>query len=90
MRYAWLLIAIFAARFCVIAVTYPQIDGDISWQRWLGFEILRSGSVPHALGAETFHRRDGGRGRSPILSVTGREVKISTDDSIYVYFLLAI
>src|ERR1700681_2630460 len=54
MRYAWLLIAIFAARFCVIAVTYPQIDGDISWQRWRGFEILRSGSVPHALGAETF------------------------------------
>jgi hypothetical protein len=54
MRYAWLLIAVFAARFFVTSVAYPQLDGDISWQRWLGFEILRSGSVPHALGAETF------------------------------------
>src|ERR1700680_3450494 len=51
---ACLLIAVFAARFFVTAVAYPQLDGDISWQRWLGFEILRSGSVPHALGAETF------------------------------------
>jgi len=53
-KYAWLLIAIFAARFLVVAVAYPQLDGDLSWQRWLGNEILRTGRVPGALGNETF------------------------------------
>jgi len=44
----------FAARFLIVAVAYPQLDGDLSWQRWLGFQILRSGGVPRALGNETF------------------------------------
>jgi len=58
MKYAWLLIAVFAARFLVVAVAYPQLDGDVSWQRWLGAQILRNSrhgvAVPHALGSETF------------------------------------
>lgn len=54
MRFAWIAIALFAARFAVAALTYPPGDGDLLWQRWLGLTILRDGRLPHALGAETF------------------------------------
>jgi hypothetical protein len=54
MKYAWLVIAVFTARFLVSAVAYPGLDGDLGWQRWLGATILRTGSIPTALGAETF------------------------------------
>jgi len=54
MRLAWLIIAVFAARFLVTAIAYPQADGDVAWQRWLGAEILRTGAIPHSLGLETF------------------------------------
>ena len=54
MRLAWLIIAVFAARFLVIAVAYPQTDGDLAWQRWLGDQILRTGAIPNSLGLETF------------------------------------
>jgi hypothetical protein len=54
MKYAWLIIAVFASRFLVGAIAYPQVDGDLSWQRWLGAGILRTGALPHSLGAETF------------------------------------
>jgi hypothetical protein len=54
MRLAWLVIAVFAARFLVTAIAYPQTDGDIAWQRWLGGEILRTGAIPKTLGVETF------------------------------------
>jgi hypothetical protein len=54
MKYAWLLIGVFAARFLVVAVAYPQLDGDVAWQRWLGAQILRNGAVPQTLGNETF------------------------------------
>jgi hypothetical protein len=53
-RLAWLIVAVFAARFLVVAVAYPQTDGDIAWQRWLGAEILRTGVIPNSLGLETF------------------------------------
>jgi hypothetical protein len=54
MKYAWLLIAVFAARFLVVAVAYPQSDGDVAWQRWLGTGILRNWALPQSLGNETF------------------------------------
>jgi hypothetical protein len=54
MRLAWLIVAVFAARFLVTAIAYPQTDGDIAWQRWLGAEILRTGAIPNSLGLETF------------------------------------
>lgn len=54
MKYAWLIIAVFAARFLVVAVAYPAVDGDLAWQRWFGEIILRTGSIPQSLGAETF------------------------------------
>jgi hypothetical protein len=54
MRYGWLVVAVFAARYLVTAIAYPQVDGDLSWQRRLGETILRGGGIPHALGAETF------------------------------------
>ncbi len=54
MKYAWLVIAIFTARFLVFAVAYPGVDGDLGWQRWLGATILRSGAIPRMLGNETF------------------------------------
>jgi hypothetical protein len=53
-RYAWLIIAIFAARFLVVAVTYPAHDGDLGWQRWLGASVLNAHAIPRALGNETF------------------------------------
>jgi hypothetical protein len=54
MRFAWLIIAIFAARFLATAIAYPQVDGDLSWQRWLGAQILSGGAIPRALGQDTF------------------------------------
>ncbi len=54
MRYAWLVIAIFAARFASSAIAYPAADGDIAWQRWLGAAIVRAHAIPRTLGAETF------------------------------------
>lgn len=54
MRYAALVAAVFAARFLATAISYPQSDGDIEWQRWLGARILAEGKIPRALGPETF------------------------------------
>ncbi|MBC5811688.1 MAG: hypothetical protein GIW95_12665 [Candidatus Eremiobacteraeota bacterium] len=54
MKYGWLIVAIFAARFLVVAVAYLQADGDLSWQRWLGGQIARTGAIPQTLGWETF------------------------------------
>lgn len=46
--------AIFAGRFAVAAWFDPGRDGDIAWQQWLGLHVLRTGSLPFALGPETF------------------------------------
>ncbi len=54
MKYAWLAIGIFTARFLATAIAYPQLDGDLAWQRWLGALILRVHAIPRALGNETF------------------------------------
>lgn len=54
MKYAWLVIAIFAARFFATAIAFPSGDGDLAWQRWLGKLITREHAIPHALGSETF------------------------------------
>ncbi len=54
MRVAWLIIAIFAGRFFATAVYFPQRDGDLGWQRWLGARIATSLSLPQTLGSETF------------------------------------
>ena len=54
MKYAYLVVAIFAARFFSTAIAYPQADGDLAWQRWLGDVILRTGRIPRRLGSETF------------------------------------
>jgi len=54
MRYGWLMIAIFAARFGSTAIAFPAGDGDLAWQRWLGATILRTHAIPRALGDETF------------------------------------
>jgi len=54
LRYAWLVIGIFAGRYFATAVYFPPLDGDLQWQRWLGERIVHDGALPHALGAETF------------------------------------
>ncbi len=54
MKYAWLLLGVFAARFFATAIAYPQVDGDLSWQRWLGRTIAQNGAIPRTLGRETF------------------------------------
>lgn len=54
MRYAWMIVAIFAGRFVAMATFAAPGDGDLYWQRWLGRAILRSHALPRALGAETF------------------------------------
>lgn len=54
MRYAWLVIAIFFARFVTDAVAFPPSDGDLAWQAWLGRAILARHAIPRALGGETF------------------------------------
>jgi hypothetical protein len=53
-KYAWLAIGIFAARFFATAIAYPEVDGDLAWQRELGRAIQRAHAIPHALGADTF------------------------------------
>jgi len=54
MKYAWLVLAIFAARFLTTAIVYPPSDGDLYWQRLLGAQVLRDRAVPRFLGAEAF------------------------------------
>ena len=54
MKYAWLVIGVFAARFFTTAIAFPPGDGDLSWQRWLGARILSTHSVPRSLGSEAF------------------------------------
>jgi hypothetical protein len=54
MKYAYLVVAVFAARLFATAIAFPQADGDLAWQRWLGATILRTGSIPRTLGSETF------------------------------------
>lgn len=54
MKYAWLAIGVFAARFFATAVAYPPIDGDLAWQRRLGASILRQHRIPNDLGTDTF------------------------------------
>jgi hypothetical protein len=54
MRYAWLLLGFFGARFFAAAIAFPPHDGDLYWQRWLGATILATGAVPRALGSEAF------------------------------------
>ncbi len=54
MKYAWLVISIFAARFFATAIAAAPIDGDLSWQRHLGDVILRYHHIPRDLGNETF------------------------------------
>lgn len=54
MRFARFVVAIFAGRFFATAVYFPPIDGDLSWQRWLGERIATTTSLPDRLGPETF------------------------------------
>jgi hypothetical protein len=54
LKYAYLVIGVFAARFFSTAIAYPQADGDLAWQRWLGDTILRTRAIPRSLGPETF------------------------------------
>ncbi len=54
MRYAWLVLGVFAARFFATAIAFPQVDGDLSWQRWLGGVERASHAIPRRLGAESF------------------------------------
>jgi hypothetical protein len=54
MKYAWLVIGIFAARCFTTAIAFPPGDGDLWWQRLLGAQILRTHAVPRSLGSEAF------------------------------------
>ena len=54
MRYAWLVLAVLAARFFATAIAFPQLDGDLHWQRWLGRTIFKEGRIPRSLGTESF------------------------------------
>lgn len=54
MKYAWLVIGVFAARFFATAIAYPAGDGDLAWQRWLGAIVARTHAIPRSLGDETF------------------------------------
>jgi hypothetical protein len=53
-KYAWLVLGIFAARCFTTAIAFPPGDGDLWWQRWLGAQILRAHAVPRTLGSEAF------------------------------------
>jgi hypothetical protein len=53
-KYAWLVIAIFTARFASTAIVFPSGDGDLAWQRWLGGVVARAHAIPRALGNEVF------------------------------------
>ena len=54
MRYAWLVLGVFAARFLATAIAFPQVDGDLSWQRWLGSVERAKHAIPRHLGDESF------------------------------------
>ncbi|GAC1499772.1 MAG: hypothetical protein NVS1B2_23820 [Vulcanimicrobiaceae bacterium] len=54
MKYAWLIIGVFAARFFATAIAFPQVDGDLSWQRFLGRTIVAQHAIPRSLGTDTF------------------------------------
>ncbi len=54
MRFAWLIVAVFAGRFFGAAFYDPPGDGDLGWQRWLGERIAATFSLPQRLGHETF------------------------------------
>ena len=54
MKYAWLVIGVLAAQFLATAIAFPQFDGDLHWQRWLGRTIVERGAIPRVLGNETF------------------------------------
>lgn len=54
MKYAWLVLAVFASRFLTTAISYPPGDGDLYWQRLLGLTVLKTHAVPRALGPEAF------------------------------------
>jgi len=53
-KYAWLVLGVFAARFLATAIAFPQGDGDLRWQRWLGRTIVAHRAIPRSLGTETF------------------------------------
>jgi hypothetical protein len=48
------VLGIFLARFFATAVFFPEGDGDLGWQRWLGLTIRESARIPRALGNEAF------------------------------------
>ncbi|HEV2262453.1 MAG TPA: hypothetical protein VGR69_09230 [Candidatus Rubrimentiphilum sp.] len=54
MKIAWAIIAIFGARFAAIAWHYRGQDADLSWQQWLGNQVLSLHRIPSQLGLETF------------------------------------
>ena len=54
MKYAWLVLGVFAARFLATAIAFPQGDGDLSWQRWLGDVERTRRAIPRTLGSESF------------------------------------
>ncbi len=54
MRIAWAIVAIFGARFAAIAWNYRGQDADLSWQQWLGNQVLTLHHIPSQLGLETF------------------------------------
>lgn len=54
MRVAWAIIAVFGARFAAIAWHYRGQDADLSWQQWLGNQVLTLHRIPMQLGLETF------------------------------------
>lgn len=54
MRFAWIILSVFAVRFVLMALAFPPGDGDLIWQQALGDRILHDGTIPRALGAEAF------------------------------------
>src|SRR5579864_5371399 len=54
MRIAFVVIAIFAARFIMSALYYQGHDADLAWQQWLGNYVLHAHHLPGKLGHETF------------------------------------
>ncbi len=54
MRAALAIALIFVARFAAAAWFDPVRNADIAWQQWLGLQIMHSGHLPSALGAEAF------------------------------------
>ncbi len=54
MNLAWVVLLLWGAFDLVLGPLHPPGDGDLFWQRWLGELILRSHTLPNALGPETF------------------------------------